>query len=185
MSAYREGDRIVVLLPARTTKADEARLVSEMVERITAREAKLAVRGPRASDAALTARAAELSRAYLEGRARPDSVRWVRNMQHRWGSCTPAERSIRLSHRLQSMPQWVIDYVLVHELAHLLEGGHGPRFWAWVDRYPKTERARGFLEGVALAGQLPGGSSGEESDDEPESSEDPFGSGDSPEGSLF
>ena len=183
MSAYREGDTIIVLLPARTTKADEARLVSEMVERITAREARLAVRGPKASDAALAARAAELSRAHLEGRAEPLTVRWVTNMEHRWGSCTPAERSIRLSNRLQAMPQWVIDYVLVHELAHLLEGGHGPRFWAWVDRYPKTERARGFLEGVALARQLPGEPSSGES--EGESSGEPFFSGEPLPGSLF
>ena len=155
MSAYREGDKIVVLMPARTSKADEARLVSEMVGRITAREAKLARRGPRSSDTALSARADELSRAHLESLAQPRSVRWVSNMEHRWGSCTPAEGSIRLSHRLQPMPQWVIDYVLVHELAHLLEGGHGPAFWSWVDRYPRTERARGFLEGVALARQWP------------------------------
>jgi predicted metal-dependent hydrolase len=157
VSAYREGDTIVVLMPARTSKADEVRLVSEMVGRVTEREAKLARRGPRASDAALSARAAELSRLHLDARARPGTVRWVTNMEHRWGSCTPAEGSIRLSHRLQMMPQWVIDYVLVHELAHLLEGGHGPDFWAWVDRYPQTERARGFLEGVASARQLPGG----------------------------
>jgi predicted metal-dependent hydrolase len=176
VSAYRDGDRIIVLLPARTTKADEARLVSEMVERITAKEAKLAVRGPRASDAALAQRAAELSAAHLDSLARPASVRWVSNMEHRWGSCTPTERSIRLSHRLQAMPQWVIDYVLVHELAHLLEGGHGPRFWALVDRYPRTERARGFLEGVAQARQLPAESS--------EPSAEPS-SGEAPPGSLF
>ena len=62
------------------------------------------------------------------------------------------------------MPNWVIDYVLVHELTHLLVPGHGPDFWAWVNRYPRTERARGFLEGVALAGQLPGLSSCESGD---------------------
>jgi predicted metal-dependent hydrolase len=190
VSAYRDGDTIVVLMPARTTKADEARLVTEMVERVTAREAKLATRGPRASDSALAERAAALSSAHLDSRARPTSVRWVSNMEHRWGSCTPADGSIRLSSRLQSMPHWVIDYVLVHELAHLLEAGHGPRFWAWVARYPKTERARGFLDGVALARQMPGGSSCDGS----EGSADPATPGSTsvaepssgaPEGSLF
>jgi predicted metal-dependent hydrolase len=81
-------------------------------------------------------------------------VRWVHNQNSRWGSCTPSDRSIRLSRRLQGMPSWVIDYVLVHELAHLLEPGHTTTFWAWVDRYPKAERAKGFLEGVAAASQL-------------------------------
>ena len=84
----------------------------------------------------------------------PETVRWVDNQNSRWGSCTPSDRSIRLSTRLQGMPAWVIDYVLVHELAHLIEAGHTPAFWAWVDRYPKAERAKGFLEGVACATQL-------------------------------
>jgi predicted metal-dependent hydrolase len=92
-----------------------------------------------------------LSQRYLEGLARPASVRWVENQQHRWGSCTPADKTIRLSHRLQGMPSWVVDYVLLHELTHLLEKNHTKTFWRMVDRFPKAERARGFLEGVALA----------------------------------
>ena len=123
---------------------------------VTRREASDARSGARAGDCQLAARARQLSDAYLDGRARPVSVRWVGNMQHRWGSCTIGDRTIRLSHRLQSMPSWVIDYVLVHELSHLLEPGHDRAFWAWVERYPRTERARGFLEGVAVAAQLPG-----------------------------
>ena len=159
ISAYRDGEKIVVLLPARTTKADERQLVAEMVSMVTRREQRRQLRGARSGDSALMARAADLSRNYLGGHAQPASVRWVRNMSHRWGSCTPADRTIRLSHRLQSMPSWVIDYVLIHELSHLLESGHGPRFWAWVDRYPRTERARGYLEGLASAAQLPDWSS--------------------------
>lgn len=170
VSAYRDGDRIVVLVPARLSKADEQRLVSDLVERITRREADHARSGARRGDAALMARASELSQRFLDGRPRPTSVRWVRNMTTRWGSCTMVDGTIRLSHRLQPMPTWVIDYVLVHELAHLLEPGHGPAFWRWVNRYPRTERARGYLEGVAAAAQLPGLSdcdSSEESDGEP------------------
>lgn len=155
VSAYRDGDKIIILMPARTSKAEERRLVTEMVERVTQREAKFASTGPRAGDSALLGRARQLSNAYLEGRAQPVSVRWVRNMNHRWGSCTTTERTIRLSHRLQSMPSWVIDYVLVHELSHLLEPSHDRAFWQWAGRYPRTERARGFLEGIAVAAQLP------------------------------
>ena len=156
VSAYREGDTIVVLVPARLSKAEEQRLVSQLVERITRREANHARSGARRGDAALMARARELAQQYLAGQPQPSSVRWVSNMTTRWGSCTMADRTIRLSHRLQPMPSWVIDYVLVHELAHLLEPGHGPRFWQWVNGYPRTERARGYLEGVAMAAQLPG-----------------------------
>ena len=106
------------------------------------------------SDADLLKRAGELSRAYLEGRARPTSVRWVTNQRTRWGSCTPSEGTIRLSTRLQGMPGYVVDYVLLHELAHLLESGHGPAFWDLLSAYPQLERARGYLEGVAATAGL-------------------------------
>ena len=88
-------------------------------------------------------------------KAVPASVRWVTNQNGRWGSCTPADRSIRISHRVQEMPDWVIDYVLLHELAHLIVPSHNARFWALVGRYPKAERARGYLEGVAAASCAP------------------------------
>jgi predicted metal-dependent hydrolase len=102
-------------------------------------------------DGELMERAAALSEAHLDGLAAPASVRWVDNQHRRWGSCTPADRSIRLSSRLRAMPEFVVDYVLVHELVHLLEPSHDERFWTLVARYPKAERARGFLEGVELA----------------------------------
>jgi predicted metal-dependent hydrolase len=149
VSAYREGDRVVVLIPARFSAAEERQWVARMVARVTA------PRRPRAAgDTALAARARELSERYLDGAARPASVRWVPTMRSRWGSCTPADRTIRLSARLQELPGWVQDYVLVHELAHLVEPGHGPAFWRLVERYPRTERARGFLDGISAATRL-------------------------------
>jgi len=149
VSAYRDGDTIVVLIPASLTRAQEAEWVDTMVKRLERSEARR-----RPSDDELMARARRLSREHLDGRARPATVRWVSNQRSRWGSCTPADRSIRLSHRLQAMPAWVVDYVLVHELAHLLEAGHGPEFWAWVDRYPEAERAKGYLLGYSAAAHL-------------------------------
>jgi predicted metal-dependent hydrolase len=149
VSAYREDDRVVVMIPARLSAKEEREWVATMLERLERSEKRR-----RPSDAGLKRRAAELSSRYLGGLARPETVRWVDNQNSRWGSCTPSDRSIRLSTRLQGMPAWVIDYVLVHELAHLIEAGHTPAFWGWVDRYPKAERAKGFLEGVACATQL-------------------------------
>ena len=150
VAAYRHDDgQIVVLVPARLTKAEEREWVAMMVARIEKQESR---RKP--SDEALEKRAAVLSSRYLEGLARPDTVRWVENQEQRWGSCTPSTGAIRLSHRLQGMPPWVIDYVLVHELAHLLERKHTKAFWKMVDRYPKAERAKGYLEGVAQAARL-------------------------------
>jgi hypothetical protein len=116
------------------------------VSRVTASRSR-----SRSGDAALARRAAELSGRYLGGRARPASVRWVPAMRTRWASCTPADATIRLSRRLQEMPTWVQDYVLLHELAHLIEAGHGPRFWRLLEAYPRTERARGYLDGISAA----------------------------------
>jgi predicted metal-dependent hydrolase len=149
VSAYRDGDRIVVLIPATMSKRDEATWVADMVARIERQEKRR-----RRSDDDLVARAAKLNDLYFGGLAVPASVRWVTNQNARWGSCTPGDRTIRLSDRLQKVPGWVVDYVLVHELAHLLEPGHTPAFWAWVDRYPRAEKAKGYLEGYSAGARL-------------------------------
>jgi predicted metal-dependent hydrolase len=146
VSAHRVGERIVVSVPARISRAEEQRWVALMVSRILASEQRA-----RPSDDDLIVRAAELSRRYLNGQAVPTSVRWVDNMAARWGSCTPVDGTIRLSRRLVGMPAYVVDYVLLHELAHLIVPGHGPKFWRALAGYDRLERARGFLEGVASA----------------------------------
>jgi predicted metal-dependent hydrolase len=149
VTAYRESGRTIVLIPAAFTPAEERRWVAQMVAKLQTREERR--RRSLGGDAELMARAEALSAAHLDGVPRPASVRWVDNQQRRWGSCTPSDGSIRLSSRLRSMPEYVVDYVLVHELAHLVEAGHDARFWALVARYPRAERARGFLEGVEAA----------------------------------
>jgi predicted metal-dependent hydrolase len=149
VSAYRDGDRIVVLVPSRLRRADEQRLVAELVERVTQRERLAMAGGARAGDEALMRRCRELARRHLGGPPYPSSVRWVKGMRTRWASCTPVDATIRVSERLRAVPDWVLDYVLVHELAHLQVAGHGPRFWALVERYPRSERARGYLDGLS------------------------------------
>ncbi|MBK7215518.1 MAG: M48 family metallopeptidase [Candidatus Promineofilum sp.] len=108
------------------------------------------------SDEVLEKRAQEINRKYFNGRLRWQSVRYVTNQNSRFGSCTPEDGTIRLSHRLATMPVWVRDYVLVHELAHLVEGNHGKRFWKLVNRYPLTERARGYLMAVGMGAEARG-----------------------------
>jgi predicted metal-dependent hydrolase len=153
VTAYRERDTIVVLIPQRMSKADEQTFVRDMVEKVLAREARAAA--PR-GDEALATRARALAATYLaptlDQLPEPRGVFWVTNQQQRWASCTPSTGLIRLSHRLQPMPAWVVDYVLIHELAHLVEPTHSDRFWRLVCRYPAVEKAKGFLEGY-LAGQ--------------------------------
>lgn len=149
MAAYRDGDTVVVLMPDRMSAAEERRWVATMLERLEKQSAR---RKP--TDEALQRRAESLSARYLDGECDPVSVRWVDNQSARWGSCTVEDRTVRLSDRLQGMPLWVIDYVLLHELAHLRVPGHDDEFWELVNRYPRTERARGFLEGVSATAGL-------------------------------
>ena len=126
---------VQVSIPARMTKAEEDRWVAEMVGRFERRRTTEPID--------LAARAEVLATRF--GLPAPASIRWVDNQEWRWGSCTPDDRTIRISTRVATFPGWVLDYVLVHELAHLVVAGHGPDFWALVERYPRCERARGFL----------------------------------------
>ena len=92
-----------------------------------------------------------MNRRYFGGKLTWQSIRYVTNQNKRFGSCTPSHGTIRISHRVSEMPAWVRDYVLVHELAHLVEPNHSRAFWDLVNRYPKTERARGYLIAIGMA----------------------------------
>jgi len=154
VAAFWEDGKAVVAIPAHFTKAQESEWVRRMLDKLKRQgERRTQGSGRRrpASDAALAGHAADLSSKYLGGRAIPTSVRWVSNQKSRWGSATPADGTIRLSDKLLAMPQWVIDYVLLHELAHLLVAGHNAAFWRLLEAYPQTQRAKAFLEGVAFA----------------------------------
>jgi predicted metal-dependent hydrolase len=154
VSAFRDGNKIIVQIPAHFSRAEEARWVARMVERIDRADAR-ARRSAGRTDVSLMQRCQALSTQYLPGAPQPAAVRWVAAMRTRWASCTPTDRTIRVSRRLEPMPGWVLDYVLLHELAHLVVPGHGADFWALLRDYARTERARGYLDGVSAAAHLP------------------------------
>ena len=129
------GDVLEVRVPASMSRAEEQHWVEKMRARFERRHRTDAVD--------IEARARRLAKQY--GFPMPASVRWVDNQRRRWGSCTPEDGSIRISSRLAAWPRWVLDFVLVHELAHLIEIGHNARFDELVARYPLAERATGFL----------------------------------------
>jgi predicted metal-dependent hydrolase len=135
VQARRVNGVVRVTIPATMTRAEEERWVAEMVRRLE--------RSTGAEAVDLEERAAALAERYEL--PRPASIRWVDNQELRWGSCTPVDGSIRISSKLLAEPGWVLDYVIVHELAHLVVPGHGAKFWGLVDRYPMAERARGWL----------------------------------------
>lgn len=143
-TAYWEDGRVVVVLPARTPLAQRKELVDWLVRRTLARRPGIA-----ASDGDLCRRAAGLADRYVGG-VRPAAVRWVTNQDKRWGSCSADSGEIRLSHRLQAVPGWVLDAALVHELAHLVHPDHSAAFHALADRHPRQRDASLFLEGYSL-----------------------------------
>lgn len=136
------GDTLRVSIPSWMSHAEEVHWVDEMSRRFARRTSCARI--------SLPTRAAELAERYAL--PYPNTIRWVENMESRWGSCTISTREIRLSSRLGPFPDWVVDYVIVHELAHLLHADHSAAFWAVVHQYPKAERAIGYL--IAKSGDV-------------------------------
>ena len=135
VSARVVDGRIVVRMPTWMSKKQEQEYVASLVGRLERQRSAGAVD--------LVARAATLARRY--GLPVPRSIRFVSNQTSRWGSCTPSTGEIRISDRIAAFPAWVVDAVIVHELAHLVHLSHSAAFWELANRYPKTERAYGYL----------------------------------------
>lgn len=148
VSARVEGDSVIVMMPADLSAGEERDWVDRMLTGLARSQRRR--RAP-SDDSDLQRRAVALAAQWLDESAghpvRPNSVRWVSNQNSRWGSCTVATGDIRLSDRLRAMPVWVVDYVLLHELTHLVEAMHTQRFRALLARFPKAERAEGYLLG--------------------------------------
>jgi hypothetical protein len=154
VSARLDGDTLIVQAPERIPDAELKAIIERLGERLVKRQTRRDLNAAKA----LLVRAQELNKTYFEGRLRVASVEYVTNQNRRFGSCSTRTREIRLSHRLATVPAWVRDYVLVHELAHLVHPNHGKRFWALVNKYQLSERARGYLMAVGMeaASDLPG-----------------------------
>jgi predicted metal-dependent hydrolase len=129
---------IELRVPAWMPADERQRWAEKMRDRLTRQRR----RAP--ADLDLEQRARLLNRRHFEGALRWNSIAWA-EQRRRWGSCATLSGAIRISSRASRLPDWVLDYLLVHELAHLLEANHGARFWELVNRYPLTERARGYL----------------------------------------
>ena len=96
------------------------------------------------SDERLDRRAHTLNDRLFGGRLRWTSIVFA-EMRHQWGSCTFTVGTIRIATRAAALPEWVLDYLVVHELTHLEHSDHGPGFHEMENRYPLAERARGYL----------------------------------------
>jgi hypothetical protein len=141
-SGRMHGTVLIVQVPAGLPREQEEQIIDGLVGRLRRGDSVRKI-----GEDGLERRAADLADRYLDG-IRPTSVRWSDRMEQRYGSCSSLEGTIRISRRVAGYPGYVLDAVLVHELAHLQVPDHSPAFWDLVARYPQAERARGFLEGV-------------------------------------
>jgi predicted metal-dependent hydrolase len=148
---WQADGSILLRVPYRFPK----RQIPDLLKQITQRLDKRAQQARRRTDADLQARAKHINKKYFGGQIEWKAIRWVANMNHRLGSCTnggSTDGHIRISDKIKNWPQWVIDYVIAHELVHRLHSDHSKDFWATLtEGYPKTERARGFIEGIGFA----------------------------------
>jgi len=145
---YTQG-RLWIYLPAGMNKTEETKWIDRMIKRNERSEQK---RTTRKSDTWLMNRAQVFNKKYFNGTL-DFSINYVSNQNSRFGSCTSAEKTIRISEKVKTMPSWVQDYVIIHELTHLVYPDHSKKFWETVNQYPYAERAKGYLiaigQGVA------------------------------------
>jgi hypothetical protein len=152
--ARQEDGSILLRVPKRTPKQQMDALLDDVVKQVAKQAASRRQLAASRTDEALQQRAEAINAEYFGGAIEWAAIRWVTNMRTRLGSCThggPTDGHIRISERIKGWPDWVVDYVIAHELAHRQHPNHSPAFWAFLeDAYPLTERARGFIEGVAF-----------------------------------
>ena len=142
IAVSKEIETYVLRTPVRYSIENNIRSLTDLFNRLSARD--------HSSAADLVEVAEEMSRRYFGGRLRPASIRWVTNQNvSRWASTTTSTGDIRISHRLQAVPRWVLETVVVHELVHLQIGPHSEEFHALADRHPRQAEAKLYLEGFS------------------------------------
>ena len=145
VQARERGGALEVLAPAHMSDRELEPIIRDLKERLNRRKIQSSL-----DNQALEDRANRLNRQYFGNHLRWESIRWVTNQNRRHGSCNTDRGTIRISHRIAEMPRFVQDYVIVHELAHLIEPNHSQRFWDLVYQYPRAERARGYPMAVGM-----------------------------------
>ena len=137
--------KLWVYLPSGMTTAEERRWIEDMRKKFEKQKRRQELN----SDGILQKRAYELNKIFFDGDLDFD-IKYVTNQNSKFGSCTPKNKMIRISDRIADMPRWVRDYVIVHELAHLVYPDHSKEFWEKVNQYKYAERAKGYLIAVGM-----------------------------------
>ena len=151
ISAFRQGGVIEIHIPAKMSKRQELEMIPEMIAMVLRREGR-----SRKTDQQLLEIGMELLAKYLpDFDVPPASINW-RNMSERWGSCTTVDRTIRISDRLIGAPNYVLNYIIFHELIHLRIPGHDQDFYNYLNRFTDQQKCEAFLEGFELGSQSGG-----------------------------
>lgn len=141
VSAKINGEILEVRVPLLLSQSEINRVTKLFLKKIKAKKST-------ASDGFLSKRAIFLYSRYFDKKLANFKICWSVRQKKGFGVCYPRKKTIRISQRLSKAPLWVLDYVIIHELAHLKHKNHGKYFWQQVNKYPKTEKAKGFLEGM-------------------------------------
>ena len=149
--AHEDDGSVLVRVPWRYPKRHFSGVVKDIQKQL-AKPKKRRSKGR--TDADLQLRAEEINNKYFGGELSWEAIKWVNNMSTRLGSCTKGgstDGHIRISTKIKDWPQWVVDYVIAHELAHRKHSSHSKVFWTFLrTHYPRTEEARGFIKGVGF-----------------------------------
>ena len=136
-------DVLKIYLPNGLTEREEEKWISYMKDRFIKKRELIG------DEKLLVERAERINKKFFNG-SLDFTIKYVSNQNKRFGSCTPETKMIRISDRVAKMPSWVQDYVILHELTHLIHPNHSKEFWDKVNEYKYTERAKGYLIAVGM-----------------------------------
>jgi len=141
VSARMEDETLVVSAPDALSKARLEKIVADFKIKFE----KKIIKEELDRKQSLLEISSELNKKYFRNSLKINSIEYVTDQNSKFGCCNYRLGNIRISHKVGLMPDWVRDYVLIHEMAHLIEPNHSRAFWDIVSLYRLAERARGFL----------------------------------------
>ena len=141
VSARLNKGVLAISAPAKISDKELNKIIARLKERLLKKKIKRDL--DRKQD--LKEIAEKLNRAYFGGRLQIAAIEYSTNQNSRFGCCNLKTGKILISHRLAAMPDWVRDYVIVHELAHLIVPNHSKPFHDLIAKYRWKERAIGYL----------------------------------------
>ena len=149
VSARLVKDMLLVNAPVFMPEARLEKIVANFKERFQRKRLKEELN----QKEDLMSAARRLNEKYFENKLKVEAIEYSVNQNSRFGCCNYRAGHIRISHRLGLMPAWVRDYVIVHEMAHLIQPDHSRAFRDIVSRYELAERAKGYLMAIGLERQ--------------------------------